>query len=59
MLVLSRRKDERVRIGENIVVTIVRIGSQNVRIGIQAPPDIQIIREEIDERAERTELQTA
>jgi carbon storage regulator len=47
MLVLSRKTSERIRIGDEIVVTIVRIGPNSVRIGIEAPRDTNIVREEL------------
>jgi carbon storage regulator len=47
MLVLSRKTGEKIRIGDNIRVTIVRIGPNNVRVGIEAPPEINIVREEL------------
>ena len=47
MLVLSRKSGERIHIGENITVTIVRIGPNNVRLGIDAPRDLNIVREEL------------
>jgi carbon storage regulator len=47
MLVLSRKPGERILIGENIAVTIVRIGPNSVRIGIEAPREMNIVREEL------------
>ena len=47
MLVLSRKQSERLIIGDNIVVTIVRIAGSSVRLGIEAPPEVQIQREEV------------
>ena len=47
MLVLSRKPTERIHIGENIVITIVRVSGQTVRVGIDAPIDIKIMREEL------------
>jgi carbon storage regulator len=47
MLVLSRKTGEKIRIGENVTVTIVRIGPNNVRLGIDAPRDLNIVREEL------------
>ena len=47
MLVLSRKPGERILIGDGIAVTVVRIGPNNVRVGIEAPRDIPIVREEI------------
>ena len=47
MLVLSRKLSERIRIGDNIVIQIIRIGPGTVRIGIDAPHDVTISREEL------------
>jgi carbon storage regulator len=47
MLVLSRYRDESIYIGDNIVITIVDIRGDRVRIGIQAPPDVTVHRQEI------------
>ncbi|HEY4759143.1 MAG TPA: carbon storage regulator CsrA [Thermoguttaceae bacterium] len=49
MLVLSRQCDESIIIGDNIVVTIVDIRGDKVRIGIQAPNEIPVHRQEIYE----------
>lgn len=46
-LVLSRKVGERIRIGDQITITVVRIGPNNVRIGIEAPRDVNIVREEL------------
>lgn len=48
MLVLSRKPGEKILIGDDVVVTIVRIGPNTVRIGIEAPRTMNIVREEID-----------
>ncbi|MEM7456750.1 MAG: carbon storage regulator CsrA [Planctomycetota bacterium] len=47
MLVLSRKVGERIWIGENISVTVVRITGGGVRIGIEAPPELAVVREEL------------
>ena len=47
MLVLSRKVGERVLVGDKVVVTIVRIGPNAVRLGIEAPKDTNIVREEL------------
>ena len=47
MLVLSRKESERLVIGENIIVTIVRLAGGTVRLGIEAPPEVSIRREEL------------
>jgi carbon storage regulator len=47
MLVLSRKDSERIFIGDAIVLTVVKIQGGIVRLGIQAPPEIVIAREEL------------
>ncbi len=47
MLVLARKKEEGIYIGDDIIVRIVEIQGNQVRLGIQAPKDVRIIREEI------------
>ncbi|MEM2144975.1 MAG: carbon storage regulator CsrA [Candidatus Jordarchaeaceae archaeon] len=47
MLVLSRKKGESIRIGNNIIISIVERYGNSVRIGIQAPPEVPVYREEI------------
>ncbi|HEY5311078.1 MAG TPA: carbon storage regulator [Pirellulales bacterium] len=48
MLVLSRRERERILLGDSIVVTVVRIGGDKVRLGIEAPADMLVLREELE-----------
>lgn len=50
MLVLSRKPGERIHIGNDVQITVVRIGPNNVRIGIEAPRDVNIVREELTVR---------
>lgn len=52
MLVLSRKPGERIMIGDDVTVTIVRIGPNNVRIGIEAPRTMNIVREELQTNAQ-------
>lgn len=47
MLVLSRKVGERVLVGDKVVITVVRIGPNAVRLGIEAPKDMNIVREEL------------
>ena len=51
MLVLSRKQTERIRLGESIVVTIVRVSGDKVRLGIEAPPDVVVLRDELEKCA--------
>jgi carbon storage regulator len=59
MLVLSRKVGERIWIGPEISVTIVRIAGGAVRLGINAPPELAVVREELKVRieAEQAEAQ--
>lgn len=47
MLVLSRKVQEQVRIGDNITLTILQIKGKTVRVGIEAPRDIRVVRGEL------------
>lgn len=47
MLVLSRKVGERILIGDQIAVTVVRIQGNVVRLGIEAPSDLVVVREEL------------
>ena len=59
MLVLSRRKDESIVIGDNIHVTIVDIRGDTVRLGITAPKSVLVYRKEIFEAIQRENLEAA
>ena len=50
MLVLSRKVGERILIGDRVTVTVVRITGGGVRLGIEAPPEMAVIREELQTR---------
>jgi carbon storage regulator len=47
MLVLSRKSNESIRIGDDIVITVVELSRGRVRLGIEAPNEVPIHREEI------------
>jgi carbon storage regulator len=47
MLVLSRKESERIRLGDSIVVTVVRVAGDKVRLGIEAPADMIVLRDEL------------
>jgi carbon storage regulator len=55
MLVLSRKVGERIRIGDDVTITVVRITGGGVRLGIEAPVELSIIREELHEELQRQE----
>ncbi len=50
MLVLSRKVGERILIGDNVAVTVVRVGPGIVRLGVEAPHELAIVREEIKDQ---------
>lgn len=47
MLVLSRKAQEKIRIGDNITITILRTKGKTVRVGIEAPGDVPVLRGEL------------
>ena len=47
MLVLSRKRDERIVIGDNIVITVVDVRGDKVRLGIEAPSEVPVHRQEV------------
>lgn len=47
MLVLSRRKSQKIVLSDGIVITVVAIQGDKVRIGIEAPKDVPVHREEV------------
>lgn len=55
MLVLSRHCDERIVIGDDIVITVVEIRGDKVRLGIEAPIQVPIHRQEVYDAIKRQE----
>lgn len=47
MLVLTRKYQEKIRIGDNITITVLRTKGKAVRLGIEAPPEVSVIRGEL------------
>ena len=48
MLILSRKESECIHLGDEIIVTIVRVNGDKVRIGVQAPSHVKILRTELE-----------
>lgn len=48
MLILSRRELESICLGDDVVLTVVAVGKDKVRIGVQAPPGVRILRHELE-----------
>lgn len=57
MLVLSRQRDESIIIGDNIVITIVDIRGDKVRLGIEAPKEVPVHRQEVYDAIQRERAQ--
>ncbi len=51
MLVLSRKREEKLQIGDDIVVTILKVKGNSVQIGIEAPRNVRVLRSELATRA--------
>jgi len=53
MLVLSRKKNEQIMVGDTIVITVVSFQGDKIRIGIDAPKDIEVHRKEVYDAIQR------
>ena len=51
MLVLSRKQEQSVMIGQNVKITVLEIKGSHVRLGITAPNSIKVVREEINNKS--------
>jgi len=47
MLVLSRKESEKIRLGDDIIITVVRVAGDKVRLGIEAPNHVPVLRREL------------
>ncbi|AIF53656.1 carbon storage regulator CsrA [Pelosinus sp. UFO1] len=59
MLILTRKKHETLRIGDDILVTIVDVQGDQVRLGITAPREVSILRQELYEAVKESNTQSA
>jgi carbon storage regulator len=59
MLVLSRKQQQQIKIGDQITVTIVKVKGNTVRVGIEAPRDVRVIRAELPKEASDAEIAPA
>jgi carbon storage regulator len=59
VLVLSRKVGQRILIGDKIAVTVVKLGNGGVRIGVEAPAEMAIVREELAEAMDEADRQLA
>ncbi|KAB2336789.1 carbon storage regulator CsrA [Cytobacillus depressus] len=56
MLVLTRKKNESVILNENIEITILEIDGEQIKIGIKAPKDVEVLRKEIIVKTEQENI---
>ena len=54
VLVLTRKTGERIWIGDDICVTVVKLAQGGVRLGIEAPPEMAVVREELRDQMQRS-----
>jgi carbon storage regulator len=59
MLILSRKVDEKIVIGDNVILTIVGVSGETVKIGIEAPRDVKVYRAEVYEEIMRANIEAA
>lgn len=59
MLILTRRAGETLMIGDNVSITVLGVKGNQVRIGVNAPKDISVHREEIYQRIQREKTQAS
>ncbi len=59
MLVLTRKSEEKIMIGKDIVISILDIEGSNVKIGIEAPKDTSILRMEVFEKIQNENIASA
>ncbi|MBU2699149.1 carbon storage regulator [Sporomusaceae bacterium BoRhaA] len=59
MLILTRKKQQSVRIGENIVVTVLEVKGDQVRLGFEAPREVAVLRQEVYEAVKESNEQAA
>lgn len=59
MLVLTRKSKQQIRVGQDVVITILRVKGQSVRVGIEAPSDVRVVRAELPLFEETSSLEIA
>src|SRR5688572_12361008 len=59
MLVLTRKANQQIQIGDGIVITILQVKGNTVRVGIEAPREVRVLRGELDQKNEPAERDAA
>ena len=58
MLILTRKKNETIQIGDEIVITVIRVSGNKVRLGVSAPREMRVMRIELEAHDESESEQT-
>lgn len=53
MLILSRKPNQKIVIGENIEITVIEVRGEQVKVGIEAPKDLKVFRQEVYEEIQK------
>lgn len=59
MLILSRKIDEKIRIGQNISITVIEVKGDQVKLGIEAPKTIKVFRQEVYDAIQKENTEAA
>ncbi|MBR1715891.1 MAG: carbon storage regulator CsrA [Treponema sp.] len=59
MLILSRKVDEKIKIGTDITITLIGISGDQVKIGVEAPKNVKVFRQEVFDDIQRQNLAAA
>ncbi|HBD67682.1 MAG TPA: carbon storage regulator [Treponema sp.] len=59
MLILSRKIDEKIKIGNDITITIIGVNGDQVKVGVEAPKNVKVFRQEVFEAIQQENKQAA
>ena len=59
MLILSRKVDEKIKIGTDITITLIGISGDQVKIGVEAPKNVKVFRQEVFDDIQRQNMEAA
>lgn len=59
MLILSRKIDEKIKIGDNITITLIDVHGDQVKIGVEAPKNVKVFRQEVFDAIQKENMAAA
>jgi carbon storage regulator len=59
MLILSRKKDEKIRIDQNITITVIEVHGDQVKLGVEAPKSVKVFRQEVFDAIQKENTEAA